>query len=105
MNILLCCSVGMSSSLLVSKMKKSAEEQGIQCNICAVPIDIVRKQFEKADVLLIGPQVRYVLPEFKQLGEEKGIPVEVINTVHYGTFNGKEVLKFAEKLYATKQKG
>ncbi len=29
-NILLCCSAGMSTSLMVSKMQASAEERGIE---------------------------------------------------------------------------
>jgi PTS system cellobiose-specific IIB component len=98
MNILLCCAAGMSTSLLVSKMEKSAAEQGDTCTIWAVPGDTVRNHIEKADVLLIGPQVRYMLPQLKKLGEEKGVPVDVINMVHYGTCNGAEVLKFAKHL-------
>ncbi|MFJ7684943.1 PTS sugar transporter subunit IIB [Peribacillus butanolivorans] len=105
MNILLCCSAGMSSSLLVSKMKKSAFDQRIDCKIWAVSVDVAVKQMDKADVLLLGPQVRYMLPQFKQAGMERGIPVEVINMVHYGTVNGKEVFNFAKQLYSSKQEG
>ncbi|MBA4543173.1 PTS sugar transporter subunit IIB [Thermoactinomyces daqus] len=103
MNILLCCSAGMSTSLLVTKMLKSAEEQGIECKIWAVPADAVRNHIDEADVLLLGPQVRYLLKQLKKLGEEKGIPVDVINTVHYGTCNGSEVLKFAQQLLANRR--
>lgn len=98
MNILLCCSVGMSTSLLVSKMKKNAKDRGIDCKIWAVPIDVVKRELGSADVLLLGPQVRYMLPDFKALCDKKGIPVDVIDIVHYGVFNGKEVLDSAIKL-------
>lgn len=102
MNILLCCAAGMSTSLLVTKMEKSAQEQGEQLKIWAVPGDAVKNHIDQADVLLLGPQVRYLLPQLKKLGEEKGIPVDVINTVHYGTCNGAEVLKFAKQLVSSK---
>lgn len=105
MNILLCCSVGMSSSLLVSKMKKCALEQGIDSNIWAVAVDTVTRHIDQADVLLLGPQVRYLLSDFQREGKERGIPVAVINTVHYGTVNGKEVFKLAKELYDSKQEG
>ena len=36
-NILLCCSAGMSMSLMVSKMQASAEERGIEATSWAVP--------------------------------------------------------------------
>jgi cellobiose PTS system EIIB component len=98
MNILLCCAAGMSTSLLVSKMEKAASEQGKKYKIWAVSGDVVTNHLDEADVLLLGPQVRYILPQLKKLCEEKNIPVDVINLVHYGTCNGAEVLKFAEQL-------
>lgn len=98
MNVLLCCAAGMSTSLLVSRMKKKAQELGMEGKIWAVPGDAVINHLDKADVILLGPQVRYLLPEFKSLVETKGIIVEVIDTVHYGTINGEAVLEFANKL-------
>ncbi|WP_409294232.1 PTS sugar transporter subunit IIB [Peribacillus sp. SCS-26] len=98
MNILLCCAAGMSTSLLVTKMEKEVVQEGLNCRIWAVPGDAVRNHINEADVLLVGPQVRYMLPQLKKLGGEKGIPVDVINTVHYGTCNGSEVLKFARHI-------
>lgn len=62
MNILLVCAAGMSTSLLVTKMEKSAQEQGKEYKIWAVSGDSVKQHIDKADVLLLGPQVRYLLP-------------------------------------------
>jgi PTS system cellobiose-specific IIB component len=98
MNILLCCAAGMSTSLLVTKMEKAAVEQGIECKIWAESADAVKKHIDDADVLLLGPQVRYLLPQMKKLGEEKNIPVDAINPIHYGMCNGPEVLKTAVDL-------
>ena len=36
MNILLCCSGGFSTSLVVSKMKEAAKQKGVDCRIWAV---------------------------------------------------------------------
>ena len=36
MNILLCCSAGMSTSLLVEKMKKAAQNMDVKAKIWAV---------------------------------------------------------------------
>lgn len=100
MNILLCCSAGMSTSLLVSKMEKSAQDQGFDCKIWAVGSTEVHEQIQQAevDVLLLGPQVRYLLSQLKTAGEKRGIPVDSINPMHYGLCNGEEVLKQAIKL-------
>jgi cellobiose PTS system EIIB component len=95
MKILLCCSAGMSTSLLVSKMEVSAKSQSIECEIWAVGSTEVNDHINKADVLLLGPQVRFLLPKLKKEGEKIGIPVDSINSIHYGLCNGEEVLKQA----------
>lgn len=94
MNILLCCSAGMSTSLLVTKMEKSAQTQGIECKIWAVGSGEVKNHIDNADVLLLGPQVRFMLNQMKQDVGGK-IPIESINPMHYGLCNGEEVLKQA----------
>ncbi|NRD79753.1 PTS sugar transporter subunit IIB [Bacillus sp. BRMEA1] len=98
MNILLCCAAGMSTSLLVTKMEAAAKAEGVTAKIWAVSANAVNAHLDDADVLLVGPQVRYLLPQLKKKGLEKGIPVEAINPVHYGLCNGVEVLKFARNL-------
>nr|WP_263325115.1 PTS sugar transporter subunit IIB [Neobacillus sp. Marseille-Q6967] len=102
MNILLCCAAGMSTSLLVTKMEAAAKEQGIEAKIWAESADAVKSHIDQADVLLLGPQVRYLLPQMKKLGEEKNVPVDAINPVHYGMCNGPEVLKTALNLINSK---
>lgn len=98
MNILLVCSAGMSTSLLVTKMQKAAEEQGKVHTIWAVSEAEAYKNIEKADVVLIGPQMRFWKREAVKLAEPYNVPVDVINTVDYGMNDGAAVLKFAENL-------
>jgi cellobiose PTS system EIIB component len=98
MNILLCCSAGMSTSLLVNKMEKAALEEGLDLKIQAVATTEVRNRIDEVDVILLGPQVRYLLNDIKKIGDEKGVPVDTINPLHYGTCNGKEVLRTALQL-------
>ena len=58
-HIMLCCASGMSTSLLVEKMKKAALEQGIEAEIWAVGANEVKANADKTDVILLGPQVKY----------------------------------------------
>jgi len=97
-NILLACSAGMSTSLLVGKMKEAAESKGIEANIWAVSQDKALKEIEKADVLLIGPQMRFLKNKFSKVTEEIGIPLEVIDTMAYGRLDGEAVLNRALEL-------
>ncbi|WP_134686596.1 PTS sugar transporter subunit IIB [Brevibacillus migulae] len=92
MNILLCCAAGMSTSLLVTKMEQAAKEKGLSGKIWAVSVDEVNKHLAEADVLLLGPQVRYKLAHFKKEAEAAGIPCDMINPIDYGMVNGAKVL-------------
>lgn len=104
MKILLCCAAGMSTSLLVTKMKKEAEAKGLDIDIQAVSQQEVSNHLEDTDVLLLGPQIRYKLSSLKKLTEGTGIPVEVINPVDYGTVNGQKVLEHAINLSKREQR-
>lgn len=95
--IMLVCCAGMSTSLLVTKMKKAAQEQNIEAEIFAVA-EADAKKHEDVDIVFLGPQVRYLLSKMKAYMEPKGIPVVVIDTIKYGTMNGKAVLEDALKL-------
>ena len=100
--ILLVCSAGMSTSLLVSKMKVSAKEKGIDCIINAVAESELNDYDRDFDVLLLGPQVRFLFNKFKERFSLEGVPVSVISTVDYGTMNGDKVLKYALDLMENK---
>ncbi|MDD6795492.1 MAG: PTS sugar transporter subunit IIB [Clostridiaceae bacterium] len=90
--IILCCSAGMSTSLLVTKMQAAAKEQGLDTQIQAMSESEVKNHEDEMDVLLLGPQVRFMLSKLKAKYEPMGIPVDVIPTVDYGTMNGPKVL-------------
>ncbi|SDK19999.1 PTS sugar transporter subunit IIB [Sediminibacillus albus] len=97
-HILLACSAGMSTSLLVSKMKEAAEAKGIDAEIWAVAQDKAPKEMERADVLLIGPQMRFMKKKFSKTAEEVGIPLDVIDPMAYGRVDGEAVLNKALEL-------
>jgi PTS system cellobiose-specific IIB component len=96
MNILLVCSAGMSTSMLVTRMEKAAAEQGIEAKIWAVSGDAAKEEMKQADVVLLGPQVRFLLKNMKAMADPQGIPV--INSIQYGMMDGKAVLETAAGL-------
>ena len=88
--ILLVCNAGMSTSMLVKKMQQSATERGIEVSIEAKSITEAKKNIHEADVILIGPQIRYELPAVKEIAVY--IPVDAIDMRDYGMMNGPKVL-------------
>ena len=90
-NILLVCSAGMSTSMLVRKMQDAAASKGIEATIWAVGDAESAEQSKKADVVLLGPQVRFLQKKMKErVNDEK--PVLVIDMVAYGSMDGSKVL-------------
>lgn len=89
--IVLLCTLGMSTSLLVSKMRKAAKKLNVECSIIAVGECELKKYENEADVIMLGPQVRYLTSRLrKKIGED--LPIGLIGSADYGTMNGEKVL-------------
>ncbi|WP_159559822.1 PTS sugar transporter subunit IIB [Streptococcus halichoeri] len=97
--IMLVCNAGMSTSMLVTKMKTAAAKQGLDVAIFAVPVSETETTIanQTIDVLLLGPQVKFLLQDFKIKYEPK-IKVAVISMQDYGVMNGQKVLSGALEL-------
>ncbi|WP_038908945.1 PTS sugar transporter subunit IIB [Dickeya oryzae] len=100
--IVLACSAGMSTSLVVTKMEKEAAARGMEYQIYAIPEQNLRDELQTYgnDIIavLLGLQVRFKLTENKKLTDEYHIPIAVIDSVAYGTLNGAKVLDQALSL-------
>lgn len=92
--VLLCCQ-GMSTSMLVTKMQQAAKEQGLDYDIAAHPIASAASVAADADLVLLGPQVRF--QQTKVQGELPGKKVEVIDMRSYGMMDGAGVIKQCRK--------
>lgn len=98
--IMLVCAAGMSTSLLVEKMKKAAESKGVEADIFAVSAGEADSYLEskKVDVLLLGPQVRFMKADFKERAKQYDFALDVIEMMDYGMMNGEKVLSHALEL-------
>ena len=94
--IVLFCAAGMSTSLLVNKMKQAAAKIGKDYDIAAYSLNEEEKEAPTADVILLGPQVRYALAKLK--AKYPGKPVEGIDMRMYGMMDGEGTIEFARKL-------
>ncbi|WP_094243823.1 PTS sugar transporter subunit IIB [Tetragenococcus halophilus] len=97
-HILLACASGMSTSLVVTKMEESAQAKGIDARIWAVAQDKAETEMKDADVLLIGPQMRFMKKKLSKVGDELDVPVDSIDPVAYGRMDGKTILEHALEL-------
>lgn len=86
----LFCSAGMSTSLLAQKMQEEANQRGLEMEILAYPISEVDNFISDIDVIVLGPQVRFLADEIS--GKSNGKPVVVLPMNIYGLMDGAKAL-------------
>ncbi len=97
-NIVLCCAAGMSTSILVQRMKDAAQQKGIEVAIKAVPVAEFKDNIDSADIVLLGPQVKYEQAKLQAIADPLGKTVAVIDMMDYGMMKGDVVLDKALKM-------
>lgn len=94
-NILLLCAEGMSTSMIVQRMETEAKKNGKDYYIHADSYQKADELIPEADIVLVGPQVRFAVQRFQKAFPDKvilDIPMQM-----YGMFDGKKLLAFAEE--------
>ena len=91
--IVLLCASGMSTSMLVKKMQEAAKADGYECSIDAFSASEAATKAADADVVLLGPQIR-----FQKNKIAAQIPNDAIDMRMYGRMDGKGALALARKL-------
>lgn len=98
--IVLLCNMGMSTSLMVNKMRTEAARQGYDCDISAYALGQAEEIIPAADILLMGPQIAFELDRLKGSYPDKKI--EAINMMDYGRMDGAKVLNHVKEVLGDK---
>lgn len=96
-NIMLVCSAGMSTSMLVSSVKEAIKQEDLDVHVFAKPSTEAMDYLDQSpvDVVLIGPHVRFFEETFREPLAARKIPLAIMTPRDYGTMNGKNVLQQA----------
>ena len=84
--------------MLVQRRKDAAQKKGVDVTIKAVPVAEFKDEIAAADIILLGPQVKYELNNLQAQAEPLGKKVAVIDMMDYGMMKGDAVLEKALKL-------
>lgn len=96
--VLVVCSSGMSTSMLVRSIKKAADEEGYPIDVVASGVAGIEEDMKSSDAVLVGPQIRHRYDNLKKMANESGIPIEMIPPGIYGLMDGKAALKLIKKM-------
>ncbi|EHZ7829002.1 PTS sugar transporter subunit IIB [Listeria monocytogenes] len=91
-NIMLVCNAGMSTGMLAKKIEAAS---GNILNVTAYSESEYTDYLDGVDLVLIGPQIRFLMPQIKQA---VSVPVHAISPVKYGIMDGKGVYEDIQKL-------
>ncbi|MCZ6444142.1 PTS sugar transporter subunit IIB [Escherichia coli] len=100
--ILLVCAAGMSTSMLMKRMKDYANSVYYESVIEAHGVDVLKDVIANYDVVLVAPQIRFKLTEIQKLAEMNGKKSEAISPLLYGAMNGEKVYQQAVDLISSK---
>jgi PTS system cellobiose-specific IIB component len=95
-NIVLCCAAGMSTSMLVQRMQDAAQKKVLR--FLSRPSRSPSLKMAAADIILLGPQVKYEQAKLQALADPFGKKVAVIDMMDYGMMKGDAVLDKALKM-------
>ncbi len=98
--ILLICSAGITTGLLVKNMKNASRQQNTDVEIYSAPAIIAEQVIrdQEVDALLIGPQAEYEIVRLKDALNYKNIPYKLISNEDYELLNGRKILSDALKM-------
>lgn len=91
MKVLLCCTAGVTSNMFAAAIKDEAKSRGIEVTVWAAAEITVEYSIERADVVLVTPQLAGSVKKLKDLSNP-GTPILLISQKDFETFNAKGVL-------------
>lgn len=91
--VLIVCSWGMSTSLLVDSLQVAAQAVHLELQVEALSAGEYAAQVDECDVVLIAPQIRHLRKSIEKLASSLGKPVAMIEPFYYATMNGQAVLE------------
>jgi len=99
MKILIVCSGGMSSAIVVKAIEKEAAKTGLVMDIKSVGTGEFAEEIKNGwDIALVAPQVRHRLAFFQEAASGCNVPVVVIPPQGYSPMGGAIVLAEIKKL-------
>jgi PTS system cellobiose-specific IIB component len=89
--------------MLIGSMTEAANAKGLDVDINALPFDKIGDRINNTDILLLGPQVRYLVAKFQKEYGEKIPVIEAMNMSDYGLVKGEKILNEALLKYKAKK--
>ena len=94
-NIALLCQWGASTAMVAEKIVEAGKEKGVEVVANAYAVTEIEKVMDSADVILFGPQVRFIMNTLEKKYSQKEVPFVTIDPKDYGRMDGEKILNLA----------
>ena len=99
MKILLVCSGGMSTAIIVKAIEQEAAKRGRSLTVKSTGSgDFAETVKGGRDIVLVAPQVRHRLPEFQAAAAAAGVKIALIPPQGYSPVGGTVILGEIDKI-------
>jgi len=78
--------------MVANKIAEAAKKRGIDAVVNAYPMSQIGEVIGGADIILLGPQIRFKLGAFQKEYGDKGVPIITVEPTDYGMLNGENIL-------------
>lgn len=92
LNVLLICGSGASSGFMAANIRKEAARREVNCNVIARSEAEVENYLSDIDCLMVGPHLKYLIPELEDKVRSKGITVILMDKSYYSLLDGNKAL-------------
>lgn len=93
--IRLFCANGFSTTMMCKKIEAAAKAEGTEVDVKAFPYSECKDKGAIADIILLGPQIRYNLRKVEAMYPSK--IVILLDALTYGQMDGEKVFKMVKE--------
>lgn len=99
MKVIMVCSGGMSSAIVVKAIKAEAAKQDFELDMIAVGSGAIEDELKDGDykLLLVAPQVKHQFATFEKYANENGVPIEKVEPMGYTPIGAPKTLELIKK--------
>ena len=92
--ILIVCSGGMSSAIVVKAIEKEAAKENMEVEVKAIGTGAYEEELNNGwDIVLVAPQVRHRYSGFEAVANDKNVPITLITPQGYSPMGGAKLMK------------
>ncbi|MTI71237.1 MAG: PTS sugar transporter subunit IIB [Firmicutes bacterium] len=97
--ILIVCSGGMSSAIVVKALEKEAAKENMEVKVKAVGTGQYEDELRNGwDLVLVAPQVRHRMQVFETTAKELNVPITLISPQGYSPMGGAKLMKQVKEM-------